>query len=520
MAVPQTVDIIPLEIPVLGLNRRDPLSMMDPRYAAWIDGWEPEPQFVRIRNGIIIHANMSTKCDDILGLGAYGTTALYVYTQKDTENNKIWNVTSSGVPSAAAETCADDTADEAYLVKFGNRSAFTVEADYSDCGRVYDGSSWTAWGFTYDPGTGAAPIGGRVVVSFKGRVYIFSGTGLYYSALAAVTGATTYVDFSTRLNESGSIVWAGVLTSPSNKGDELFLAFGNSKGEVLVYAGDNPGATNWEQVAYFKISPPLWYNSALQYNNDIWIATSTGIISVRKLFESSVGGQIGNPDVVSVSSAINPYWIQLTSASTSWGHTRCSMAYWPEQNKVYVLMLGYIGSDGTYISNEVTLFSYNAFTGAWMPSGVLSGYATSLGSLTYFNNGLYFWLKRGTDTFVLKMSTAFKDEILTAPGTYSTLVPVLQSAYTNLGNNDHNKQVVGFECLINTDLSSIGMHAAADFGRKVSDQSRQTLLLGNSNAAFHVGVKGTYLQYRIQGMMTDTSTEGLELYSMGVMIKP
>lgn len=36
-------------IPVMGLNKRDPLATMASAYSPWLLNWDPEPQYCRVR---------------------------------------------------------------------------------------------------------------------------------------------------------------------------------------------------------------------------------------------------------------------------------------------------------------------------------------------------------------------------------------------------------------------------------------------------------------------------------------
>lgn len=311
---PITGQVVPLGIPVKGLNARDPLAKMDPLYSPWVYNFEPESQYLRVRKGWELHANLTTIADSAKGILGYTETGLFVYTAKATENNKIWNVTTTtpAVVSSGGPTDDDDVTVQA--AKFAKRAAFVTSTAGDDCASVVSGSSWSLWGFTYDPGTGAVALSTLVTASYRGRVYIFSGTDMYYSTLAAVTGATTKIDLSTLFVENASIVWAKTLTDATNKPTESMLVFGNSAGEILVYAGDNPGATNWELVARLKTAPPLNYNSVIEYNSDIWIATASGMVSLKRLFSLGVNAEV---DDTSPSAAINPYWRQIVSQTAS-----------------------------------------------------------------------------------------------------------------------------------------------------------------------------------------------------------
>jgi hypothetical protein len=137
----------------------------------------------------------------------------------------------------------------------------------------------------------------------------------------------------------------------------------------------------------------------------------------------------------------------------------------------------------------------------------------ALNHVTYFNDGLYF----PTGKMIYKVSSGYQDQ---APNISYTGIPyALHSAYTNLGGKF--KQCVGFEPLMKTDFTgaAITMKSAVDFGRKVSAASSHALIDGYQAPFYAAGNQGSYVQYRMEGITDMSSTDGLELYSMGVAIK-
>ena len=190
MSAPHTVPAIPLPVPVKGLNRRDPLSSMDPNYAPWILNWMPEAQYIKVRAGWEIFATMTDE-NTVLGLashadGSSGTgSKLFAYCQGAATNNEIYNITAGGnfvTGDAEAGGPASGTADEAYQTKYGRRTAFFTEASFANDARVFDGSTWATPGFTY----GGLPVGSPVALHFKGRMFIFYADGkVYWSELGS-----------------------------------------------------------------------------------------------------------------------------------------------------------------------------------------------------------------------------------------------------------------------------------------------------------------------------------------------
>lgn len=524
MAHPQTTEVRPVEVPILGMNWRDPLARMDPRFGEYLDNFMPETQYLKLRGGYQIHCTLPGDNDDILALGVHDNAKLYAYgsyiedTGPSDFDHNIYNVTTS---TASLEETTD-TSDEAggcYAFNLHGRIYFVsgpnALGQHDDLSRYTKGSStWTDW--TFDT------TEGFVCTSYKGRIYIFSESGsegsravhMDYAALGAVGGATTQVDFDEFFRQEGGVSWAGVMAGPSNRSDEQFLAFGNERGEILVYAGDYPGATNWEQVAYFKTAPPLHFNAAMEYRNDIWIPTEAGIVSLRKLFEQGSD----TDEEVSVSSAINPYWNELIK-NVGAADSNASMCYWPEENKVFCLMKGSLSASGTYTSTTHTMFVYNAYTGGWCIHRLANLHATKIGNLVYMNNAIYFSSAQVVMTY---NPDSYKDEDYDSASTYNTYVGTIYGAYENYSSQRKYKEAVALEPLFETDFDNdkVKMSMSSDFGRKTTGEVDKAFTTdGYVRVPYNVGIKGHYLQWRMGVTADDTSTDGFKLYSMGIALK-
>jgi len=577
MAYPQTAQAIPVAIPVRGMNTKDPLAAMEQDFAPWILNFEPEPQYLRLRNGYVIHSDLSAVADAVFAVAAYGGEDLFAYCYKAGSNDFIVNVsypdyetgksyaesemvrgkstnrlyicetpitTSTSEPtgstpgapitdgdgvwtyvsSATVKSLSDDGSGVLGLnAAFNGRLCFLGTTDPADLGTVYDGSSWAAFGFT----SGGLTIPAVAAANYRGRVYLVRNKYLYYSAIAAVTGACTAVDLSSILEMPGTgIVWIGTLTDSTNKPTESMLAFGTDRGEVFVYAENSPESPDWAMVAKLKIPPVLNYQPILEINNDLWVATTIGIVSLRALLQ---GGE-DSVDAALVTRAISPYWKSLVeqkvleskNISYPWPAygVGCTLGFWPEQNKVYVALHSFISATGAYTggsSDPCTVLVYNLFSQAWTIHQA-AGTLYSVQDLTYFKDSIYLAAKN----YVLTVGSGYKDSVIqpTATG-YAAIPYALHSAYSNFGSPQKFKHVVGVEPLIKTDFtgSDVTLKTTVDFGRRTSSPSSVALLDGHQAPFYPAGNQGNWIQYRIEGNTTQTSTDGLELYSVGVAIK-
>lgn len=509
MAVAQSAQVVPVPIPTAGLNKRDPLIDMAPQYCPWALNWEPEPQFCKVRKGFVIHTTISG-VDEIIGLGVYGNE-MFAYCDMTSGDAQIFDVTTT---TASSDHTAGGTPAGTYPTNFAGRLAFVTSGSFATTSRVYNGSTWAATGFTLS----AAAVGGRTTHSHKGRVYMTSAKTIYYSStVGGVTGATTEWDVSTLFRSPWDITFMNTWSSPGERSSESYLVIGDAAGQVLVYAGDYPDAANWERVGDYQVGKSISYNSSLAFNGDVWFCTETGLISLKSL------AQLGsdNIDDVSVSAAINPYWTKLVK-EVSEGEVLnfdvdASIAHWPQENKVFVLMNGFLDNSNTVTQDgsASTLLVYNTVSRAWQVQKIASVASTGTRFITYFKDGVYYV----TGNVVMRISpTVYKDEDYDDAGTYTEYALELDSAFLNFGSNKRFKSVKSFNPIFKTDFGGgkIGMRASADFGKKTTATSNQALQDGYNNHPYNVGVEGNYLQYQFRGTSDSTSTDGFELYSMGV----
>ena len=516
----RTASAVPQNAPVLGMNTKDALPSIPDGYSPWLLNVDCENRFVRARNGIVVGCNVSAE-DNILALGVYGTKAapstykLYAYSKNSSGTHKIYDVSTSS--ASLVHTCADDTPTVVMPFNFNSRLAFVGDSDFADCDRVWDGSSWASLGFTYS----GSPIGGVITTSFRGRPYIASGKYLYYpTAIGAVTGALNRSDLSSVFDGSDNIAFMGTLSAPGERAIDTYLVIGNQSGEVLIYGGENPASSTWSIVSQFKISPPLGYQAILTFRNDIWVLTEVGAVSIRQLFTQGAEAA----DLYTKTDAIDDYWIKLVKnlAGSYWNAParQISACFWPERNKVLIMMLGHVDVDGVYDNASATIFSYNCTTQAWSIHKVSQANVGWMGGLTYYNGTVYFI---GYD-IVMKISlTGFKDEQLSSPGNYNNYPFSIHGPYSTIFDLAANKKIAGFKPIFKTDFAgtNINMKAASDMGRKVSAASKaNTLLDGYNNPYYSVGAEGDFIQWRLEGNTDTASADGLELYALSAVVEP
>lgn len=530
MATPQTAQAQVIDIPVLGMNARDPLLNMDPRYGETLYNVDTDGQKLSVRMGFEHFGTVIDNADYILGLGVHGdpsssSAKLFAYCQGagdgvDT-HNKVCLGAGDGTFSVAY-TLAGRTADEAYPINYKNQLGFAVEANPANDSARYNGSSWSHLGFT----VGGFDISARGGCEYKGRVYLTSADDLYYSSgtPGAVTGACTkrsLGDFFRYYDIGGFIE---TLSSPGNRPSETYLAIGRKTGEILVYGGDYPDSATWSLVGKYKTAPLVGYRAALAFNNDIWIPTIAGIVSLRALMTNGIDAA----QQLSPTYMIQPYWTALmnAAAAVTYSSLGISMAYWPEKNKVYVFIpvtANYL--IGTSETNAATILVYDVSSGAWTQHEVPSTICTNddddtwfeRGGLTYYKNNVYFYC--GPNVYRYSESSYLDDNDPLRTGT-SAFFWAVYGTHNTFGNAS-KKQLRGWNPLIKIDNCEAGglyMQTSIDVGRVITSGTYPTPIDGLNSLTVMNGGLGSSFQWRLIGLTNGDMSGPIELYSMGAIL--
>ena len=110
--------------------------------------------------------------------------------------------------------------------------------------------------------------------SHKGRLYYASGTVINYGTLGMIRGtmpAANVFDVQSLLDNQNIRRMFSVSGQSGTSNDALFAIFGTG-GKVLVYAGDNPGAANWNLIGNYNVTSIRSVNCFVEVDGDIFVA--------------------------------------------------------------------------------------------------------------------------------------------------------------------------------------------------------------------------------------------------------
>ena len=532
MPAPTAARAITLPAPVGGINLRDSFATMDPSYSPWLINADAENGYVAARPGIINYvsgAGVGTHPGSFIALGSFSSSPLGDYKLYGWYRPSDAFAQSQIIDLAAgtvAFTTPSKTPSAVTAYSFASHTFFMTNYETNNDNTIFDGSSWSAVNLT----GGLAPS--YFIVGYKGHLY-GAGASLAYgwhSTIGGIAGATNAEDLTNFFETKGYIAFIAPFSSADGLTNDVFLAFGSSSGEILVYSGENPGSSTWSLRARFKVGKPLGYQAWIPYNNDALLLTETGLVSLRSLFTTGYSAEINN----TLSALVDPYWIALVKnqAQNYWNppFNQWSGVYWPEKKRILILANGAMSSDlGTYYTtsgNLYTIFSLNLLTNAWSiwqpQPGILSG-PSNVNSLTYFNGKVYLCV--GGEVQKID-DTVFHDNYYDEVGGVArSYTASITGAYSNLGMPAQVKKVSALELIQSSDFASnkISAFLQGDFTPVPATVNRTTTstTYGTTNrTAYLVGAKGVYHQYGVSLTSDTSSTTGYKLYATNVVYEP
>jgi hypothetical protein len=125
--------------------------------------------------------------------------------------------------------------------------------------------------------------------TFKSRLYITEllTTKFWYGGIGAVNGALSSFDVAQVLQSGGTIAALVVWSYNQGIGSEEFLVVISTLGEVLIYSGDYPAATNWQLAGRTQIPRPIGTRSVIRVAQDVYVYTMRGIVALSRVFSGN-----------------------------------------------------------------------------------------------------------------------------------------------------------------------------------------------------------------------------------------
>ncbi len=413
--------------PVWGWDALSPIANMPPDHAFRLINWFPQPGYVQIRKGHILHADTGTGLP-VETLAAYqGISSRKLFAAS---GSAIFDVTltSSSVVSGLG------SARWQYINFATTGGNFLYMVNGVDAPEIFDGTTWTNPTIT---GLTSADIVGINSHKFRLWFTINDSSDAYYLPVDSIQGAAVKFPLGGLWNQGGFLMAMGTWSIDAGTGPDDYAVFISSRGQVAIYSGTNPSsATTWQLVGVFDMGAPIGRRCLTRVGADIAIICIDGVVPLSRamIFERAA--------VQKVSLTQNIQRVMSQAAQDYGDHFGWQLISYPRGNMA-VLNVPQIEND-TQVQ-----FVMNPLQGAWCMFDGMNANCWEL-----LNDRLYF----GGNTGKVYLA----DEGGGDPDV--TMRADLMTAYNYYGDRGHQKRWMMCRPLLTTDQSvSPGLAFNVDF---------------------------------------------------------
>jgi hypothetical protein len=271
-----------LPAPTRGLDLHDGIASMKPADALVLDNWFPEGTFLRVRGGVSEFAYMqeAPAMYSLMEWAGPSTRRFFAATETD-----IYDITDGGaIVTPAVEDLTSGYWQTTMIATAGGH--FLVAANGANDVLNFDGTDWTTPSIT-----GVSSDELNFVCLHKSRLWFVenNSTKAWYLPTNSIAGAAVGFELGASFSEGGKLVAIGAVSRDGGSGSDDYLAFVSSRGQVVIYQGDDPAsASTWARVGVYDGAPPIGNRSTAGIGGDLAILTESAIVSTRQLMS---GGQ-------------------------------------------------------------------------------------------------------------------------------------------------------------------------------------------------------------------------------------
>lgn len=363
--------------PFSGLNARDPLVAMDPSFAVTLKNFVVQPYGMAVRKGYKEH---------VTGITGYVETLMPYNAQSDANRrlfaaagSKIYNASSLGDSTPDEEVTGLSSALWSYVNFATPGNHYLVAVNGSNEGRLYNGSSWTAFSTVATPSSPGEISGGSSsdwtqIATHQKRLWFVKATSTQaqYLPINSVGGAVKTLDYASLFTDGGHLVALSSWTMDGGNGIDDHLVAISSTGDLVVFAGSDPEyASSWQLIGRYKISPPVGNRCFLEFGGDLLVLTTNGVLELSKVIQTrQTDSSLALTDNIKVSLLQQ---IRNYKSLTAW-----DMCFYPGHD----LLLINVPQPS---QDENTQYVYNSIMKGW---SVFEGYPAQC--FVVYNDNLYF----------------------------------------------------------------------------------------------------------------------------------
>lgn len=419
-----------IPLPIGGMNRRDSAIALSPEDSPLIAEYYCYPSALRSRGKLTSGVTLGTIPKRLFN---WYENAVSSYTERviATSDTKIYSIDSSwAVTDISAGTITNG---EWSAIPFAN---YLIMANGVDpVKKISVADVVTAAAFV---GPGGADTALNQVWSYRGKIYFVQNNSQifwYHATLAAITGALVSVDVSNFFNTPGKLLFGTSWSYNQGSTNQDYNVLVNADGEVLIYQGTDPGASDYSLIGRTKIPRPLSKNSFRKVGTDLIVYTTSGAVALSAAL-ANVATSSSLATVTDKIARIFERGYYPVAADANASRTASSAMIVEDILEPFLYMLG--GNDpvaASYFNYPVWVM--NTKTGAWSQFELPSDFANPETTPPISMVHAFGYLVLGYhDKTVKYLSKA------TADSGYKTI----KTAWSNLGS-DNIKQIVAVRIL-------------------------------------------------------------------------
>jgi hypothetical protein len=265
--------------PVEGWDAVSPIAAMSPKRAVKLDNWFPQPDWIEVRKGHIIHSPITA--DPVETLATYNGVS--TRTMFAVSNGAIYDVTANAAGVLAVSGLANSRFQHVNFATTGGNFLYMVNG--ADVPQYWDGSTWQTAVIT---GITSADI--IHVNAFKERLW-FTLTGssdAAYLPVDSIQGVGTLFPLGGLFTKGGFLMAMGTWSLDAGNGPDDYAVFLSSQGQCAVYSGIDP-ATDFQLVGVFDMGAPIGRRCMTRVGADIALICIDGVVPLSRamIFERS-----------------------------------------------------------------------------------------------------------------------------------------------------------------------------------------------------------------------------------------
>lgn len=262
--------------PIEGWDAVSPIASMSPKRAVRLDNWFPQPDWIEVRKGHIIHAPCTA--EPVETLATYNGVS--VRTMFAASGDSIYDVTSNAAGTLVATGFANARWQYVNFATTGGNFLYMVNG--ADDPHYYDGHPGHFHAAVITGVTASDIIG---VNAFKNRLWftLIDSSDVAYLPVDSIQGAASIFPLGGLFTKGGYLMAMGTWSIDAGNGPDDYAVFMSSMGQCAIYQGTDPSSANtWALVGVFDMGAPIGRRCLTRVGADIALICIDGVIPLSK----------------------------------------------------------------------------------------------------------------------------------------------------------------------------------------------------------------------------------------------